>query len=52
MDALRRACVLALLAVAYLFVVVPAGMVARLLRDPLDRALRPDARTYWSGPRA
>jgi hypothetical protein len=52
MDALRRACVLALLAVVYLFVVVPVGMVTRLVRDPLHRALRPDARTYWSGPRA
>ncbi|MFF1443500.1 hypothetical protein [Streptomyces sp. NPDC058295] len=52
MDALRRACVFVLLAVSYLFVLVPVGLVTRLVRDPLDRALRPGARTYWNRPRA
>ncbi|MBM0274961.1 hypothetical protein [Micromonospora tarensis] len=36
-----------LLAVVYLLVVVPAGFVARLVRDPLDRAVRPEQDSYW-----
>lgn len=36
-----------LLAIVYLLVVVPAGFVARLVRDPLDRAARPERDSYW-----
>ncbi|MEV7194342.1 hypothetical protein AB0N81_21420 [Streptomyces sp. NPDC093510] len=52
MDALRRAGVTALLAVVYLLIVIPVGCALRLWRDPLDRAPRPRARTYWTRHRA
>ncbi|GAA0707162.1 hypothetical protein Drose_14715 [Dactylosporangium roseum] len=50
MQATRRAAVYLLLAVAYAVVVLPVGLVARLIRDPLRR--RPDASagSYWSAP--
>ncbi|TNM25160.1 hypothetical protein [Streptomyces sedi] len=47
MPTLRRAAAGLLLPVLYALVVVPAGLVTRLLRDPLRR--RPDraASSYW-----
>jgi len=48
MRATRRAAAYLLLALAYAVVVLPVGLVARLVRDPLRR--RPDAAavSYWS----
>ncbi|GGO05652.1 hypothetical protein GCM10010116_11090 [Microbispora rosea subsp. aerata] len=36
-----------LLFLLYYLVVTPAGLVARLVRDPLARRKDPDAATYW-----
>ena len=38
-------CVLALL---YFLVVVPAGLLVRMARDPLQRRWDPDASSYWN----
>ncbi|TVQ63129.1 MAG: hypothetical protein EA378_02225 [Phycisphaerales bacterium] len=38
----------ALLAAVYYLVLTPIGLVMRAIgRDPLERAIRPDAPTYW-----
>ncbi|MEV7808305.1 hypothetical protein AB0O28_35685 [Microbispora sp. NPDC088329] len=36
-----------LLFLFYYLVVTPAGLLARLVRDPLSRRRNPDAATYW-----
>jgi hypothetical protein len=50
MQAARRAAVYLLLAVAYAVVVLPVGLVARLVRDPLRRRPDASAASYWSAP--
>jgi hypothetical protein len=39
-----------LLTIAYVLLVVPAGLVARVLRDPMCRSWRRDERSYWQTP--
>ncbi|MFD7134567.1 hypothetical protein [Streptomyces sp. NPDC059894] len=36
-----------LLSIVYYVLVVPAGLLARLVRDPLSRGLDRGAGTYW-----
>ncbi|WP_202425776.1 hypothetical protein [Streptomyces sp. HUCO-GS316] len=52
MDVLRRMLLSVLLALAYLLLVIPVGLVAQLLGDPLERRPDPGARTYWTYLRA
>lgn len=37
----------AMLLVMYFGIITPVGVLVRLFRDPLDRAVDPDAPTYW-----
>ncbi|MET7718490.1 hypothetical protein [Streptomyces sp. NPDC005407] len=37
----------ALLAVGYVLVVTPLGLLSRLTRDPLQRAWKKSADSYW-----
>lgn len=40
-----------LLSIAYFALVVPAGLLSRLVRDPLSRRVDRNADTYWiTGP--
>lgn len=36
-----------LLTIAYVLLVVPAGLVTRVLRDPMRRSRRRRRRSYW-----
>jgi hypothetical protein len=38
------------LTMVYALVVVPAGLVARLLRDPMRRSVKRGRRSYWEKP--
>lgn len=38
----------ALLAAAYVLLVVPAGLVARVIQDPMRRHWSPGRQSYWS----
>lgn len=40
----------ALLTIAYVLVVIPAGLVARVLRDPMRRGWSRKLPTYWQNP--
>jgi len=37
----------ALLTIAYVLLVIPAGLVARALRDPMRRSWSPSRQSYW-----
>ncbi|MFJ7128035.1 hypothetical protein [Streptomyces sp. NPDC098101] len=39
-----------LLAIVYYLVVTPIGLLARAVRDPLTRAVDPEAASYWAEP--
>jgi hypothetical protein len=39
-----------LLTIAYALLVVPAGLVARFLRDPMSRSWPADLPSYWQDP--
>ncbi|MEE1822611.1 hypothetical protein PUR61_10470 [Streptomyces sp. BE20] len=47
LDAARRTGLQLLLLLVYLLVFTPVGLVARLVRDPLDRAVDRTAASYW-----
>ncbi|MGW2546314.1 hypothetical protein ACWC5I_36970 [Kitasatospora sp. NPDC001574] len=47
LDAARRTGLQLLLLLVYLLVFTPVGLVARLVRDPLDRAVDRSAASYW-----
>lgn len=47
MKLLVRACGVVLAALVYVLLVLPAGLVARLVRDPLRRRPDPGAPSYW-----
>lgn len=48
MSGIRHLAASALLAVVYLLVITPIGLVARVVRDPLRRRLDPAAPSYWN----
>jgi hypothetical protein len=37
----------AMLTIAYVLLVIPAGLVARVLRDPMRRSWSRGRRSYW-----
>jgi hypothetical protein len=40
----------ALLTIAYVLLVIPAGLLARVLRDPMRRSWSRRRRSYWQNP--
>jgi hypothetical protein len=40
----------ALLTIAYILLVIPAGLVLRVLRDPMRRSRSRSRRGYWQNP--
>jgi hypothetical protein len=47
MKPMVRACGTVLVALVYLLLVLPVGLITRLARDPLRRRPDPAARSYW-----
>jgi hypothetical protein len=48
MKTISRAGVAVLVALVYLLLVMPVGLIVRLVRDPLRRRPDPVADSYWT----
>ena len=40
----------ALLTIVYVLLVIPAGLAARVVRDPMRRSWSPGRQSYWQDP--